>query len=149
REREARLSAILEAEPECVKTLDGEGRLLSMNAAGLALLEADSFEAIRGAKLAERLQPPHRAAFDEMIAATFRGEARKLEFEMTSLKGRRLWLEAHAVAMRDPADPSVVASMLCVTRDITARKLALDALAQSRDDLARAEMVALLGHYRL
>ena len=42
RERAAQLQLMIENEPDCVKLIDGEGRLLEMNPAGLAMLEADS-----------------------------------------------------------------------------------------------------------
>src|SRR3712207_2080933 len=42
RRSEERLRSISETEPECVKVLDPEGRLLEMNRAGLAMIEADS-----------------------------------------------------------------------------------------------------------
>src|SRR5882672_8485310 len=48
RKSEARLRAIVEAEPECVKLLDAEGRLIEMNPAGLRMIEAESLEALRG-----------------------------------------------------------------------------------------------------
>ncbi len=42
RESERRLRTIIETEPECVKVVDRDGRILEMNAAGLAMLEAES-----------------------------------------------------------------------------------------------------------
>jgi len=40
-ESEARFRAIVEATPECVKLVAPDGTLLHMNAAGLAIVEAD------------------------------------------------------------------------------------------------------------
>src|SRR6266513_3507048 len=48
RESEARLRTIIESEPECVKLLDPQGRLLEMNPAGLVMVEADSIDVLRG-----------------------------------------------------------------------------------------------------
>jgi len=45
-ESETRLRTIIESEPECVKLLDEQGRLLDMNPAGLAMVEADSLDAV-------------------------------------------------------------------------------------------------------
>src|SRR3990167_6797382 len=53
RASEMRLRTIIEAEPECVKIMDAEGRLVQMNAMGLVMLEADSFEQVQGRKIAE------------------------------------------------------------------------------------------------
>jgi len=47
RRREAQLHAIIRTEPECVKLVGLTGELLEMNPAGLAMLEAQSFEEVR------------------------------------------------------------------------------------------------------
>lgn len=57
RESQARLRAIIETEPECVKVVGADGRLLEMNAAGLAMLEADSLEAVQQRHLLEFILP--------------------------------------------------------------------------------------------
>ena len=58
---------IFENEPECVKLLDQNGNLVDMNAAGLALIEADSIDQVRGQCIYDVVAPEHRDAF---IAAT-------------------------------------------------------------------------------
>ena len=44
RDSEARLSAIVQSEPECVKVVAPDGELLEMNPAGLAMLEALAYQ---------------------------------------------------------------------------------------------------------
>lgn len=92
RESEVRLRTIIETEPECVKLLDAEGRLLDMNPAGLAMIQADSIDAVRGATIADVVAPQHRDAFLDLHKRVFAGEAGTLEFEIIGLKGRRSWL---------------------------------------------------------
>src|SRR5205814_2685842 len=46
RKSEARLRAIVETEPECVKVLDTQGNLVDMNPAGLRMIEADGLDAL-------------------------------------------------------------------------------------------------------
>ena len=48
---ELRLRTIIETEPECVKVVSQMGMLLEMNAAGLAMLEADSLAAVQSRTL--------------------------------------------------------------------------------------------------
>src|SRR5215475_15243018 len=50
-ERERRLRAIIETSPECIKIIDSRGRLLDMNPAGLAHIDAPSLEAVAGASV--------------------------------------------------------------------------------------------------
>ncbi len=120
RASESRLRAIIGAEPECVKVLDGEGTLIDMNPAGLAMVEADSLEAVAGQCVYALVVPEHRAAFRALTERVSRGERGMLEFEVIGLKGTRRWLETHAVPLSDEASGKTL--MLGITRDVSARK---------------------------
>ncbi|HYD58535.1 MAG TPA: response regulator, partial [Burkholderiales bacterium] len=63
RRSEARLRAIVEAEPECVKLLDADGHLIEMNPAGLRMIEAESLTAVRGRCLLDLVTEAHREPF--------------------------------------------------------------------------------------
>lgn len=121
---ETRMRAILDAEPECVKLLDSSGRLLEMNRAGLAMIEAESMAQVRGANTLELITPETRQAFARTVKAVFRGEATLQEFEIVGLRGKRRWMEQHAVPLYDTSSPPRVIEMLAVTRDISGRKQA-------------------------
>lgn len=125
-ESEKRLKAILEAEPECVKVVTDSGILLDMNAAGLAMIEADCLEAVRGRSVLPIIVPAHRDAFAEFTRRVHDGTPEVMQFEIVGLKGRHLWLETHAVPLRDERNLPI--GVLAVTRDITERKLAEERL---------------------
>ena len=120
---EAKLKAIIETEPECVKVLAPDGTLRQMNRAGLDMIEAESEEQVIGAKVVDLVLPEHKAAFNALNEGVNQGEAGSLEFEIIGLKGRRRWLDTHAVPMRDAN--GMVTGLLGVTRDITEHKQAL------------------------
>jgi len=120
RKSDSLLHAIIEAEPECVKIIGADGKLRYMNAAGLALMEADSLKEILGKNLLDLVLPEYRQAFLTLNEQVIKGGHGMLEFEVTGLKGGHLWLETHAVPLDMEDGPAV----LGVTRDITARKLA-------------------------
>ena len=128
RAREARLRAIIEAEPECVKVVGVDGRLQEMNAAGLAMIEVDSLEAVRGLPVAELITPEYREAFADLHARVLRGESVMLEFVIKGLRGRNRWMDTHAVPLRD--DRGVIIGQLAITRDITARRTAEAAMRE-------------------
>ena len=136
RESEARLRTIIESEPECVKLLDAQGRLLDMNPAGLAMVQADSLDAVRGRPIVDVIAPGHRAAFTELHRRVFAGESATLEFEIIGVKGKRSWLSTNAVPLRD-ATGSVQAA-LGITRDISRRKIAERALVESEERFCKA-----------
>ncbi|MEP7153192.1 MAG: PAS domain S-box protein, partial [Nitrospira sp.] len=121
-EREGLLRTIIETEPECVKVLNLDGTVQTMNAAGLAMIEAESSQDIVGKDLCQLVLSQFRGPFLELITKAGQGEAGLLEFEIRGLKGAHRWLETHAVPLRG-AD-GVITAVLGVTRDITARKQA-------------------------
>ncbi|MGC2064278.1 MAG: PAS domain-containing protein [Thermodesulfovibrionales bacterium] len=133
RSSESMLQAIIDAEPECVKLLDADGRVLMMNQAGLAMIEADSLEQVKGQIVCPLITSEYRQSFVELIDRVFRGESGTLEFEVVARKGGHLWLETHAVPFRN--DKEEIIALLGVTRNITERKHAQEALRQSEEFL--------------
>ncbi|MHB8905536.1 MAG: PAS domain S-box protein [Melioribacteraceae bacterium] len=130
-ENEERLRTIIETEPECVKIVDRDGQLLEMNAAGLAMLEAESLSEVQQRTLLNFILPEYRASFGAMHKRVMSGENGVLEFEVMGLRGTRRWLETHAAPMRDATGE--VVKLLGVTRDITERKLTEEALRDSEN----------------
>ena len=131
RDREQRLQAIIENEPECIKLLAPDGTLLQINPAGLAMFEADDVQSVLGKSVYPIVIPEHRQAFQDLTERVCRGESGKLEFEIVGLKGTRRWLETHAVSMRNQQGEAI--GLLGITRDITERKRTEDALRESEE----------------
>jgi PAS domain S-box-containing protein len=127
--REAMLRTVFDSEPECVKVLAKDGTLVTMNPAGLAMIEAESLDQVRGQSVLALVLPPFRSAFAALTTRVLRGETGSLEFEIEGLKGARRWLETHAAPLR-AADGRITA-VLGVTRDITERKRTEQELAQA------------------
>jgi PAS domain S-box-containing protein len=119
---EDRLRTIIQAEPQCVKIVAPDGTLLDMNAAGLAMIEADRADQVIGKSVYTVISDAHREEFRSLTEAVCRGSQGKLEYEVVGLKGTRRWLETHAVPLRGERDEIVGA--LSVTRDITDRRRA-------------------------
>jgi len=140
---EQRLRAIVETEPECVKVIGRDGQLLEMNAAGLAMLEAESLAEAQRHTLLGFLLPEYRAAFGNLHARVMRGASGMLEFEVVGLKGTRRWLETHAAPMRDAAGE--VTMLLGITRDITGRKRAEAERVQLETQLRELQKMEALG----
>ena len=129
RASESRLRAIMDNDPQCVKLLDAEGRLIDMNPAGLRMIEADDVAPLRGHCVEGLVVPEHRAAFRELTQRVARGGEGALEFEIVGLKGTRRWLETRAVPLRDEASGERL--VLGITSDITQRRRSEAALRAS------------------
>ncbi|MEP2774864.1 MAG: PAS domain-containing protein [Luteolibacter sp.] len=128
---ERRLRAIFDNEPECVKLLGPDCKLLEMNPAGLRMIEADSMQQVVGHCVLGMILPEHREAFAELTARVMNGGTGSLEFEINGLKGTRRWLETHATPMRN--EQGEIISLLGITRDITQRKRSMALLAGQRE----------------
>ena len=135
REREAaqhseqRLRTVFDSEPECVKTIDRDGRLLDMNPAGLAMIEVDDLAAVRGLSVVELIAPPHREAFRKNLADVFAGKRTHLQFEIVGNRGTRRWMDQVAVPLMARDGSGEVVEMLAVTRDVTKQMAAFEELS--------------------
>ena len=138
---ELHLQTIIENEPECIKIIDAQGRLLHMNPAGLAMIEADSLAQVAGRPLLDLIAPEYRAAFADLHRRVLAGERMQMQFEVIGLKGGRRWLETHAVPMLDHG----ATVQLAVTHDITERKQMEEQVRQ----LAFYDPLTLLPNRRL
>ena len=126
-ERETLLRTIFESSPECVKLLTPAGILLQMNQAGLAMLEADAAEQVVGQAAVDLVVPEHQAAFRALLTRVAGGTAGRLEFEVTTLKGARRWLDTQMVPLRRDGGGdggSTVDTLLALTHDVTQRRRA-------------------------
>src|SRR4051812_738567 len=127
---EPRFEAIFKAEPECVKVLDRQGRILQMNPAGLGILEAKSSAEVIGRLMFDFVSPSQHQQVQQCFSQALRRQAVTCAFEVIGLRGSRHWMESHMVAMQLNGDPLEV---LAVTRDITKTRLAEEALRESEE----------------
>lgn len=123
---ETHLQMVIDNEPECIKTIDAQGLLVQMNPAGLAMIEADTWEQVSGLPVLDVIAPEYREDFAKMHKRVIAGETVQMEFEIVGLKGGRRWLETHAVPIFENGETL----HLAVTRDITQRKQMEDKIRQ-------------------
>jgi PAS domain S-box-containing protein len=121
RESELHLRAVLDSSPECVKVVNEDGALVEMNRAGLAMIEAETFDQVRERDICDRILHEYREDFRTALARTAAGERTTIQYEIEGLRGTRRWCEQSAVVLHDLSQPQSTAKVLAVTRDITGR----------------------------
>ena len=124
------LATIIATEPDCVKLVGRDGRLLEMNAAGLTMLEAKSLDEACAYGLMNFICPEYRSDFAALHRRVIAGERGEMDFEVVGLDGARRWLHTSAAPMWDETRAETV--LLGITSDITARKaLEISVMAQA------------------
>lgn len=140
---DGRFKAIFSCVPECVKRIAADGRLIDINPAGLAMIDAGSLEQVRGRDLIELIDPAYRGPFRDAISSVFAGKSVQLQFEVVGLAGRRLWMDQSAAPLFDRS--GAVVEMVAVTRDVTAQRAAEAELLRAKvvEEVARARSLFL------
>jgi PAS domain S-box-containing protein len=113
------LHRLIQSSRDCIKVLDLEGRLLSMNAGGAALLELDDAARYLGASWLDLWGSDERPAALDAIRRAAGGEAVRFEAFALTVAGTPKWWET-AVSPVNGADGRPE-RLLAVTRDVTER----------------------------
>ena len=126
------LRAITQTTPECIKVVARDGRLIQMNPAGLAMIEAESWASVESACTFDLIAPEHRAEWIANHARVCDGERLTWQFDIVSFKGTRRNMESRAspIALSDGT-----AAQLAVTRDVTELKNSANALLHLNAEL--------------
>jgi PAS domain S-box-containing protein len=112
------LEAIVGLTPECIKIVAPGGELLHMNAAGLEMIGADSWDRVANVSTFDLIAPECLRDWRDHHERVCRGERLAWEFEIVGLNGERRHMETHAGPI-ELADGAI--GQLAITRDIGAR----------------------------
>ncbi|WP_243544116.1 HAMP domain-containing protein [Pseudodesulfovibrio tunisiensis] len=128
RERKARMKALLDALPDAVFIVDENGRYLEVYT-GRAHLLLDDPVAMRGRLMSDFVDQETAERFMTVVETTLAGESVVLEYPL-AVHGGHFWFEGRTARLdREHGEASVI----WVSRDITARKHMEERLRQARD----------------
>jgi len=121
-----------ETSPECIKVVAGDGRLLQMNRAGLAMIGADSWQSVEHAFTPDLVAPEHQEKWFANHERVCAGETLVWEFDIIGLRGVRRNMETHAspLALSDGST-----AQLAITRDVTERNRSRETQQQMNTEL--------------
>jgi PAS domain S-box-containing protein len=101
-EKSARLHAIFNADPQCIKLLDGNGIIREMNQCGLDILGVTDLHAVIGKSLLDFILPQYHESVAAFLHGALQGNRSTLVFEVYSADGRQRWVESHAALLDSP-----------------------------------------------
>jgi len=132
RSGEARLRAILDAMPDCVKIFAESGELTYINPKGLDLLQAPDLASLSSAPGYVPVPPEYLEGCLDVHRRVIAGESVVWTYEVIGLHGRRRHVEAHAVPFRTPDGAR---AHMCISRDVNDRLENHEALRRSEERL--------------
>jgi two-component system NtrC family sensor kinase len=127
--------SFIESSQDCIAHISSDGIFLSMNEAGLRLNGFDGPEDIANLSLTEMVISDRRL-MEDAIRKAGTGEMISIQYMSKNRHGEKLWWDAMLTPVMD--FDGTVRSILLVTRDITKRKLAEEALEQKNIELEKA-----------
>lgn len=128
--------SIVENSPDCVKVLELDGGLLSMNYPGMCLMEIDDFRPFVGRQWADSWEGDGNARARSAVEKARGGEAAFFEGFCPTAKGTPKWWEVSVAPVLDElGNPHRI---LVVSREISERKKAQD----EREQILLSEQAA-------
>lgn len=135
------LQAIVDASSDCVKVLDLDARLLSMNAGGLVAMEIEHFGSCHLLLWPEFWTGDGRLQVEAGLQAAREGRTFTFEGQANTFAGTPRWWDVRISPLRDRAGE--ITNLLAVSRDITARKRAEQEMQAQREQVQAYRVAAL------
>jgi PAS domain S-box-containing protein len=129
RASEAELRGIVESSADCIKLLDLDGRLLSINGPGLAAKEIAAFDALRHRHWAVLWPEVAHAGMERALGAARAGGIGRFSAFAPTAKGTPKWWDVIVSPVLDGAGWPM--RLVCISRDITEARAAEDARRES------------------
>jgi PAS domain S-box-containing protein len=143
RESEEFNRSIIENSADCIKVLDSDGYLISMNTPGMRLMEVEDITLLLGTPWVESWDKPYRSAAIEAIEVAKRGKVGRFQGLCPTLKGTLKWWDVLVAPVCD--SEGKLKWLVTTSRDITESKQRELALLESEEKVRLATVASELG----
>ncbi len=123
------IGRVFESTDDCIKILDRDGRLISMNLSGQRHLEIDDIEPLIGSLWIEFWHGADRVAAQQALASALAGETGRFQGYFVSGKGRPMWWSVVVTPILGPE--GTVEKVLAFSHDVSDLRAMSNALSQS------------------
>ena len=145
KESEEKYRTLIESSSDCICHIDLNGKIMYMNRGGVKINEFESSDYACGLDCATGIKEKYLDLMKDAINRAKHGKTTNLEYESTNVKGKDLWWESTVGPIKD--NKNNVKSIIRISRDITVRKKAEEALRTRERQLAASQKVARLGSW--
>lgn len=152
--RERYLTGVHNLSADCIKVVDRDGRLQSMNLRGQHAMQVDDYSACHGADWLSFWEGETREVMLKAFAVASAGTPAEFTGFCPTLRGEPRWWDVTLAPLPDPARPDATApyDLIVISRDVTDRvnaQQALEALNASLADEVARQTEALRNEKRL
>ena len=145
------LKNIIESSPDCIKILDKDGRLLSMNYNGCVQMEIDDFSMCANEQWLDFWKGDDKNKARQALGKAVNGKAGSFKGYCPTLKGKPRWWHVIISPLNNDHNKNNEEHYLAVSRDITELKKSEEQLAQAKKqaedaNLAKTEFLASMSH---
>jgi PAS domain S-box-containing protein len=130
-ESEERYRTLMESSPDCIKVLDGEGRLQHMNSNGMCLMEIDDFSIFKDKEWWELWGEANIDIVKQAVKDAMGGKAAQFQAFCPTAKGTPKWWDVVVAAVEGDKKGERPQRLISVSRDITFSKQYEEALSVS------------------
>lgn len=134
--RDRYLTGVHNLSADCIKVVDRHGRLQSMNLRGQEAMQVDDYSACHGADWLSFWEGEARDAMLEAFAVASRGTPSQFTGFCPTMRGEPRWWDVTLTPLPDPVRPTAPYDVIVVSRDVTDRVQAQQALETLNASLA-------------
>lgn len=147
----ARMEAVIDAQPDCVKVIADDYTLMEMNLTGLDMIGAPSIEMVRGVNVLGLIDPEYHDIYKQAVDQAYKGVGMEIEFAITGLNGSKRYMSQRSAPIYSSIDRNKVVEMVAVARDITVKRddvIALERAKGLAEDASRVKsnFLATMSH---